>query len=77
MSLIVGLGSPHGDDQLGWVAIDRLRPLLPAGISARQGSRRQSNCSTSSKGMTSLSSSTPPRPQANRARSAHSTGRRR
>ena len=36
MSLIVGLGSPHGDDQLGWVAIDRLRSLLPDGISARQ-----------------------------------------
>jgi hydrogenase maturation protease len=34
MSLIVGLGSPHGDDQLGWVAIDRLRPRLPAGITA-------------------------------------------
>ena len=32
MSLIVGLGSPHGDDQLGWVAIDRLRPRLPASI---------------------------------------------
>jgi hydrogenase maturation protease len=32
MSLIVGLGSPHGDDQLGWVAVDRLRPRLPAGI---------------------------------------------
>jgi hydrogenase maturation protease len=36
MSLIVGLGSPHGDDQLGWVAIDRLRPLLPDAISARK-----------------------------------------
>jgi hydrogenase maturation protease len=36
MSLIVGLGSPHGDDQLGWVAIDRLRPLLRAGILARK-----------------------------------------
>ena len=36
MSLIVGLGSPHGDDQLGWVAIDRLRPRLPAGISAQK-----------------------------------------
>jgi hydrogenase maturation protease len=32
MSLIVGLGSPHGDDQLGWVVVDRLRPRLPAGI---------------------------------------------
>ena len=36
MSLIVGLGSPHGDDQLGWVAVDRLRPRLPAGISAHK-----------------------------------------
>ncbi len=34
MTLIAGLGSPHGDDQLGWVAIDRLRPRLPAGIIA-------------------------------------------
>ena len=32
MSVIIGLGSPHGDDQLGWIAIDRLRPLLPAGV---------------------------------------------
>ena len=32
MSLIVGLGSPHGDDQLGWVVVDRLRPGWPAGI---------------------------------------------
>src|SRR5262249_29959088 len=28
--LVIGLGSPHGDDQLGWVAVDRLRALLPA-----------------------------------------------
>jgi len=34
MSLIVGLGSPHGDDQLGWVVVDRLRPRLAAGITA-------------------------------------------
>jgi hydrogenase maturation protease len=36
MILILGLGSPHGDDQLGWVAIDRLRPRLPAGIIAHK-----------------------------------------
>jgi hydrogenase maturation protease len=36
MTLIAGLGSPHGDDQLGWVAIDRLRPLLPAGVTTRK-----------------------------------------
>lgn len=34
MSVIVGIGSPHGDDQLGWVVVDRLRPRLPAGITA-------------------------------------------
>lgn len=28
--LVVGLGSPHGDDRLGWAAVDR----LPAGIVA-------------------------------------------
>ncbi len=32
MSLIVGLGSPHGDDRAGWDAVDRLRERLPAGI---------------------------------------------
>jgi len=31
---IVGLGSPHGDDQLGWMAVDRLRLRLPAGVCA-------------------------------------------
>ena len=36
MSLIVGLGTPHGDDQVGWVAIDRLRPRLPTGIVAHR-----------------------------------------
>jgi hydrogenase maturation protease len=32
MSVIIGLGSPHGDDQLGWIAVDRLEPLLPTEI---------------------------------------------
>jgi hydrogenase maturation protease len=36
VTVIVGLGSPHGDDQLGWIAVDRLRPRLPAGISAHK-----------------------------------------
>jgi hydrogenase maturation protease len=36
MSLVVGLGSPQGDDQLGWVAIDWLRPRLPEGIVAEK-----------------------------------------
>jgi hydrogenase maturation protease len=31
--LVAGLGSSNGDDQLGWVVIDRLRPRLPAGVS--------------------------------------------
>jgi hydrogenase maturation protease len=31
---IVGLGSPHGDDQLGWIAVDRLRMRLPARVCA-------------------------------------------
>jgi hydrogenase maturation protease len=34
-AIVVGIGSPHGDDRLGWMAIDRLRTLLPAGIEAR------------------------------------------
>ena len=73
MSLIVGLGSPHGDDQLGWITIDRLRPLLPAGISRRRFATA-SSCSTVSKDMTRPSSSTPPRQQVNLARAAASTG---
>jgi hydrogenase maturation protease len=36
MTMIAGLGSAHGDDQLGWIAIDLLRPRLPAGISAKK-----------------------------------------
>ncbi len=36
MILIVGLGSPHGDDQLGWMAIDRLQLPLPAGITTHK-----------------------------------------
>lgn len=31
---IVGVGSPHGDDQVGWLAIDRLRPDLPTDVRA-------------------------------------------
>jgi hydrogenase maturation protease len=36
MTVIVGVGSPHGDDQLGWLAIDRLRPRLSSGTSAEK-----------------------------------------
>jgi hydrogenase maturation protease len=34
--LIAGLGSPHGDDQVGWAVIDRIRPGLPVGMSAHK-----------------------------------------
>ncbi|HWE37358.1 MAG TPA: hydrogenase maturation protease [Isosphaeraceae bacterium] len=33
--LVVGLGSPHGDDQVGWAVVERLRPLLPPFATAR------------------------------------------
>jgi hydrogenase maturation protease len=33
-SALIGLGSPYGDDQLGWIAVDRLRPRLPEGVVA-------------------------------------------
>jgi hydrogenase maturation protease len=33
--LIVGLGSPHGDDQIGWAVVERLCPRLPVGATAR------------------------------------------
>jgi hydrogenase maturation protease len=33
--LIVGLGSPHGDDRVGWAVVERLRPLLPPFATAR------------------------------------------
>jgi hydrogenase maturation protease len=32
--LVAGLGSPHGDDQLGWAVVDRLRSRLPDGVPA-------------------------------------------
>jgi hydrogenase maturation protease len=36
--LVVGLGSPHGDDQLGWIVVERLGPRLPHGVAwARAG----------------------------------------
>jgi hydrogenase maturation protease len=31
--VLVGLGSPHGDDQVGWLAVDRARSRLPADVS--------------------------------------------
>jgi hydrogenase maturation protease len=34
--LIAGLGSPHGDDQAGWIALERLRPRLPSGINLQR-----------------------------------------
>ena len=33
---ILGLGGPHGDDQLGWIAVDRLKPLVPEGVCVRR-----------------------------------------
>ena len=36
--LIVGVGSPHGDDQAGWLAVDRLRPHLPVEVVAHKAS---------------------------------------
>ncbi len=33
---LVGLGSPHGDDQLGWLVVDRLRPELPESVSSHK-----------------------------------------
>jgi hydrogenase maturation protease len=36
MSLIVGIGSPHGDDQVGWIVAERLHPRLPAGIAVQK-----------------------------------------
>jgi hypothetical protein len=35
-TVIVGLGGPHGDDQLGWAAIDRLRSWMPDHIAAHK-----------------------------------------
>jgi hydrogenase maturation protease len=35
-TLIVGIGSPHGDDQIGWAVVDRLRPRLCAGAAAHK-----------------------------------------
>jgi hydrogenase maturation protease len=32
--IVAGLGSPHGDDQIGWAVIDRIRPDLPADVLA-------------------------------------------
>jgi hydrogenase maturation protease len=29
---IVGIGSPHGDDQIGWAVVENMRPRLPTGI---------------------------------------------
>ncbi|MEZ6144307.1 MAG: hydrogenase maturation protease [Planctomycetaceae bacterium] len=37
-TLIVGIGSPHGDDRIGWLAIDRLRDEVSPEIVIRQAS---------------------------------------
>jgi len=33
-ALVAGLGSAHGDDQAGWLAVDHLNVLLSAGLSS-------------------------------------------
>lgn len=35
-TLLVGLGSPHGDDRIGWLVIERLRSMPLDGITLRQ-----------------------------------------
>jgi hydrogenase maturation protease len=42
MIAIIGIGSPHGDDQLGWIAIDRLtgESISPAGATGRSPGRQ-------------------------------------
>jgi len=32
---LVGIGSPFGADRLGWLAVERLAPHLPAGVEPR------------------------------------------
>ncbi len=34
MTALVGIGSPHGDDWAGWVAVEMLRPRLPAAVAS-------------------------------------------
>jgi hydrogenase maturation protease len=34
-TLIVGIGSPHGDDQIGWAVVQRLADRLPPGARAQ------------------------------------------
>jgi hydrogenase maturation protease len=33
---VVGLGTAHGDDQVGWVVVDRLHSRLTSGVSAHK-----------------------------------------
>jgi hydrogenase maturation protease len=37
-TLIVGIGSPHGDDQAGWRVVDALRAILSSAIEVREAS---------------------------------------
>ncbi len=37
-TLVVGIGSPHGDDQVGWLVAERLQHELPAGTDLRRAS---------------------------------------
>ncbi len=35
-TLVVGIGSPHGDDQVGWVIAEMLRSVLPQQIDVKR-----------------------------------------
>lgn len=35
-TLCVGIGSPHGDDQIGWLIVDRIAELRFQGVTARR-----------------------------------------
>ncbi len=38
LQLIVGIGSPHGDDQIGWMVVEALRPDCDDGIAVHTAS---------------------------------------
>ncbi|NQV27429.1 MAG: hydrogenase maturation protease [Rhodopirellula sp.] len=37
-TLLVGIGSRHGDDQIGWLVAESLRPVTAANVDVRQAS---------------------------------------
>ena len=36
-NLIYGVGSPNGDDQIGWIVVEKIRSRLPEGWNAKWG----------------------------------------